>query len=64
MAWKFMPSVAWAVSETAEDLVKDAAFWVPGGGPFEESIGRSRTSSICWMGVMPAMGSLLNWPMR
>ena len=30
----------------------------------ESWIGRSRTSSICSMGVMPAIGSLLNWPMR
>ena len=27
-------------------------------------MGRSRTSSICSMGVIPAMGSLLNWPIR
>lgn len=36
--------------------------WRDGPAPFE--MGRSRTSSICSMGVMPAMGSFENWPMR
>ena len=30
----------------------------------DRATGMSRTSSICSMGVMPAMGSLANWPMR
>ena len=38
--------------------------WLLIPDPRSPPMGRARTSSICAMGVMPAMGSLLNCPTR
>src|ERR1035441_7121545 len=64
-----MAGVAWLVgdAEKAESVVPLVVIWLAEadcmllGKPW---VGRSRTSSISSMGVMPAIDSVLNWPMR
>jgi hypothetical protein len=59
MAWKLMPLAAMVSVELPARVES-----VPAEEIRALSIGRSRTSSICSIGVIPAMGSLLNSPMR